>query len=79
MTQLNFVNYDSEDTNYEMLYFPDIDARLEITFENFPDREALGLPPVPVIKTVGEYDPRDLIFQDSMGNMYELIPRRTRK
>jgi hypothetical protein len=77
-TTHEFEDYDGRPTTFTSLFFPGY-GRVEITFENSPDRQAFGFAPAPVFHFRGEEFPPNLVLiKDELGNTYELLQRRPR-
>jgi hypothetical protein len=73
------VDQDFSEVIYIPVWFPGY-GQLDITYESTPERDALGLKPVPVIRPRGEdFSPTDLVIKDEVGNLYEVVPRRKTK
>lgn len=72
-----FTNYDGAETEFESVEFP-VFGRLEIAFVQTDERRAFSLPPAPVIRTRGEFNPTHLVILDELGNQYEVVRRRSR-
>lgn len=79
-----FENFEYGETEEDVLHFPGY-GNLEITFEQTDQRRALGLRPAPVITCKSPnhpetiFSPQELIIRDELGNLYEVVPRRSSK